>query len=307
MRIGVMAAGAVGGYFGARLAAAGHEVAFIARGAHRDAIRRDGLRIESTLGDLHLKNVNVTDDPREVGPVDLVLFAVKLWDTEAAGVRMRPLVGPNTRVITLQNGVDSVERLAPIIGQEALVGGATYVVSKIAAPGVIRHTGATAKILCGRLDGRPDALLAGCVDQIKAAGIDITLAGDMRLDLWKKFVLLSGTSGATASTRQPLGVIRDDPDMRAFFQKLMQETLAVGRAAGVAFPPDFPAELERTVAAFPPTMKASMANDLDAGNRLELDWLAGKVVALGRQYGVPTPTQETVYAILKPYRMGRAQ
>lgn len=307
MRIGVMAAGAVGGYFGARLAAAGHEVAFIARGAHRDAIRRDGLRIESTLGDLHLKNVNVTDDPREVGPVDLVLFAVKLWDTEAAGVRMRPLVGPNTRVITLQNGVDSVERLAPIIGQEALVGGATYVVSKIAAPGVIRHTGATAKILCGRLDRRHDALLAGCVDQIKAAGIDITLAGDMRLDLWKKFVLLSGTSGATASTRQPLGVIRDDPDMRAFFQKLMQETLAVGRAAGVAFPPDFPAELERTVAAFPPTMKASMANDLDAGNRLELDWLAGKVVALGRQYGVPTPTQETVYAILKPYRMGRAQ
>ena len=307
MRIGVMAAGAVGGYFGARLAAARHDVAFIARGAHRDAIRRDGLKIESTQGDLHLKDVNVTDDPREVGPVDVVLFAVKLWDTETAGERMRPLVGPHTRVITLQNGVDSVERLAPIIGDEAAIGGATYVVAKIAAPGVIRHTGATAKIRCGRLDRRPDALLAGYVDQIKAAGIDITLADDMRLDLWKKFVLLSGTSGATASTRQPLGVIRDDPDMRAFFERLMQETMAVGRAAGVGFPPDFPAELERSVAAFPPTMKASMANDLDAGNRLELDWLAGKVVALGRQYGAPTPTQETVYAILKPYRMGRAK
>ena len=127
----------------------------------------------------------------------------------------------------------------------------------------------------------------------------------MLLDLWKKFVLLSGTSGATASTRQPLGVIRDDADMRAFFFKLMHETMAVGRAAGVAFPPDFPAELDRPVAAFPPTMKASMANDLEAGNRLELDWLAGKVVALGRRYGIRRPTQEAVYAILKPYRMGR--
>ena len=129
----------------------------------------------------------------------------------------------------------------------------------------------------------------------------------MLLDIWKKFVLLSGTSGITASTRQPLGVIRDDEDMRAFFYKLMHETIAVGRAAGVEFPPDFPIELDRSVAAFAPTMKASMANDLDSGNRLELDWLAGKVVALGRKYGIPTPGQEAVYAILKPYRMGRVR
>ena len=129
----------------------------------------------------------------------------------------------------------------------------------------------------------------------------------MILDLWKKFVLLSGTSGMTASTRQPLGVIRDDDDMRAFFYKLMHDTMAVGRAADVRFPPDFQTELDHTVANFPPTMKASMANDLEAGNRLELDWLAGKVVALGRKYGIPTPAQEAVYAILKPYRMGRIQ
>jgi 2-dehydropantoate 2-reductase len=306
MRMAVMAAGAVGGYFGARMAAAGHDVAFIARGAHRDTIRRDGLKVESTLGDLHLKDVHVTDDPTTVGPVDLVLFAVKLWDTETAGALARALVGPRTRVITLQNGVDSVERLKPTLGDEATIGGATYVVAKIAAPGVIRHTGTTAKIRCGRLDRRPDPVLAGCVEQIKAAGIDIVLADHMLLDLWQKFVLLSGTSGITASTRQQLGVVLADADMRAFLFRLMHETIAVGRAAGVDFPPDFPAELERTVASFPPTMRASMANDLEAGNRLELDWLAGKVVALGRKHGVPTPGHEAVYAILKPYRMGQS-
>jgi 2-dehydropantoate 2-reductase len=304
MRMAVMAAGAVGGYFGGRMAAAGHEVTFIARGAHRDAIRRGGLRIESALGDLHLKDLNVADDPKRVGPVDVVLFAVKLWDTETAGEQTRALVGSNTRVITLQNGVDSVERLAPILGDDVTIGGATYVVTTIAKPGVVRHTGARAEVRCGRLDRRPDAVLAGYVQQMKAANIDITLADHMLLDIWKKFVLLSGTSGITASTRQPLGVTRDDEDMRAFFYQLMHETIGVGRAAGVEFPPGFAAELDRWVASFPPTMKASMANDLDAGRRLELDWLAGKVVALGRKYGIATPGHEAVYAILKPYRMG---
>ena len=307
MRMAVMAAGAVGGYFGGRMAAAGHDVTFIARGAHGDAIRRDGLRIESALGDLHLKNLNVTDDPKQVGPVDLALFAVKLWDTETAGEQTRPLVGSSTRVITLQNGVDSVERLAPILGDDVTIGGATYIVTTIAKPGVIRHTGARAEVRCGRLDRRPDAVLAGYVQQMKAANIEITLTAHMLLDIWKKFVLLSGTSGITASTRQPLGVIRDDADMRAFFYKLMHETIGVGRAAGVEFPPGFAAELDRWVTSFPPTMKASMANDLEAGRRLELDWLAGKVVALGRKYGIATPGHEAVYAILKPYRMGRVK
>jgi len=300
-----MAAGAVGGYFGARIAAAGHDVAFIARGGHRDAIRQNGLKIESALGDLHLNDVPVTDDPKQVGPVDVVLFAVKLWDSETAGEQTRPLVGSNTRVITLQNGVDSVERLVPILGEEPVVGGTTYVVATIARPGVIRHTGTNARIRCGRLDRHPDDVLTSYVEQIKAANIDITLSDHILLDIWKKFVLISGTSSITASTRQPLGVIRDDEDMRAFFYKLMQETIAVGRAAGVEFSPDFQAELDRSVAGSQPMMKASMANDLDAGNRLELDWLAGRVVGLGRRYGVPTPAQEAVYAILKPYRMGR--
>jgi 2-dehydropantoate 2-reductase len=305
MRMAIMAAGAVGGYFGARMAAASHDVAFIARGAHRDAMRRDGLKIESGLGDLHLKDVRVTDDPKEIGPVDVVLFAVKLWDTEAAGEQTRPLVGPNTRVITLQNGVDSVERLAPILGDAPMIGGSTYVVSKIVQPGVIRHTGNTARVRCGRLDRKADPVLAGYVQQIKDAGIDIVLSDDMLLDLWKKFALLSGTSGITAGTRQTLGVARADPDIRAFLTRLMAETVAVGRASGVAFPPDMMVELERSIDSFPPTMRASMANDLEDGNRLELDWLAGKVAALGRKLGIPAPSHEAVYAMLKPYRMGR--
>ena len=305
MRIAIMAAGAVGGYFGGRMAAMGHDVAFIARGAHRDAIRRDGLKIESALGDLHLKDVNVTDDPTQVGPVEVVLFAVKLWDTETAGEQTRPLLlGPESRVITLQNGVDSVERLAPILGEEATIAGTTYVVTTIAKPGVIHHTGTTARIHCGRLDSRPDAILAGYVEQMKAANVDIALTKNILLDIWKKFVLLSGTSGMTASTRKSLGLIREDADMRALLFKLMHETTAVGRAAGVDLPEDFATELDRSIAALPPTMKTSMANDLEAGRPLELDWLAGKVVALGRKYGVPTPAQEAVYAILKPYRKG---
>src|SRR5262249_60606962 len=147
----------------------------------------------------------------------------------------------------------------------------------------------------------PDAVLAGYVQQMKAANIEITLTDHMLLDIWKKFVLLSGTSGITASTRQPLGVIRDDEDMRAFFYKLMHETIAVGRAVGVEFPPDFAAELDRWVVSFPPTMKASMANDLEAGNRLEIDWLAGKGVALGRQYAIPTPAPQAVVALLQAH------
>jgi 2-dehydropantoate 2-reductase len=213
-----MAAGAVGGYFGGRLAAAGHDVAFIARGAHCDAIRRDGLKIESALGDLHLRDVAVTDDPTQIGPVDVVLFAVKLWDTETAGEQTRPLLGPESRVITLQNGVDSVERLAPILGEEATIAGTTYVVTTIARPGVIHHTGTTARIHCGRLDRRPDAILASYVEQMKAANVDIAVTKNMLLDIWKKFVLLSGTSGMTASTRKSLSLIREDRHARPIVQ-----------------------------------------------------------------------------------------
>ena len=180
MRIAAMAAGAVGGYFGARLAAAGHDVFFIARGAHGDAIARNGLKIESVHGDLHLPKPNVTDDPTKVGPVDIVLFAVKLWDTETAAAAARPLLGPDSRLITFQNGVDSVERLSAVLGGDRVVGGAAYIATVIASPGVIKHTSAFARMRFGRADTKPDSTLNAFVDAGKAAKLDIALSADNR-------------------------------------------------------------------------------------------------------------------------------
>ncbi|MPZ57936.1 MAG: 2-dehydropantoate 2-reductase [Rhizobiales bacterium] len=304
MRIAVMAAGAVGGYFGARLAAAGHDVAFIARGAHRDAIRANGLRVDSVLGDVLIKPANVTDDPASVGPVDIVLFAVKLWDTETAGELSRPLTGPDTRLITLQNGVDAVERLAPILGADAVAGGIAYIATVISAPGVVSQTSQFARMRCGRIDGRPDARLAAFADDAAKAGIDIAISDTINRDRWQKFVFLTGLAGITAATRMPIGPLRRDPDTRALFHDLMREVVAVGRAAGVGLPEDFADEQLTLGDTVPEGMKASMAHDLERGNRLELDWLAGMAVKLGRQYGVPTPANAAIYAVLKPHAMG---
>jgi 2-dehydropantoate 2-reductase len=307
MRIAVMAAGAVGGYFGARMAAAGHDVFFIARGAHLEAIKKDGLRIESVHGDLYLPKPNVTDDPAKVGPVDIVLFAVKLWDTEAGAEQTLPLLGPDTRVITLQNGVDSYERIAPIVGAERAIPGVTYVVSVIDRPGVIKQASQFQSIICGTVDGKPDAPLQAFVDAAKAANINITLSDNIERDRWQKFIFLTATSGATAVTRQSMGPILADPDTRRLFRNIMRETLAVGRARGVALDESYVDErLAFADKNTPAGMKASMANDLDRGNRLELDWLAGRVSRLGKELNVPTPVNDTIYAALKLHRMGKA-
>jgi len=307
MRIGVMAAGGVGGYFGARLAAAGHDVVFFARGAHLEAIRQHGLKLESMLGDLNLPSVNVTDDPAGVAPFDVVLFAVKLWDSEAAAQRLKPLMRPATRVITFQNGVDARERLEPILGAGNVVAGLAQIATVIGAPGVIRHTSKFALLRCGHPDGRADPTLAAFVAEGQKAGIDIDLSKDIEVDLWTKFVFLSSLAGITAATRMPIGKLREDPDTRALFYDLLREVSAVGRAKGVALASDHADKaLAFADATLPPDMKASMAHDLERGNRLELDWLTGKVVELGRALSLPTPASAAVYAVLKPYRMGRA-
>jgi len=304
MRVAVMATGAVGGYFGGRLAAAGHDLHFIARGAQLEAIRKNGLKIESPHGDLHLKDVRVTSDPKEVGPADVVLFAVKLWDTEAAAEQAKPLVGPQTRVVTLQNGVDSVERLAPILGADKVMGGAAYIASVIGAPGLISHTSQFARLVCGRLDGKPDAVLTAFAAAGKEAGIDIQQSDHINRERWEKFVFLVGLSGATGALRAPLGKILGDPDTRAFFLSLMTEVVALAKAKGVTLAPDFLDGRMKFADSAPPGMKASLLHDLERGNRIELDWLAGKVVALGRELGVPTPANAAVYAVLKLHRMG---
>jgi 2-dehydropantoate 2-reductase len=306
MRIAIMAAGAVGGYFGARLAAAGHDVSFIARGAHLAAITTDGLRVESPLGNLHIRNARATSAPSEVGTVDIVLFAVKLWDTEVAAAAARPLVGPSTRVITFQNGIDSVERLQPILGAAQVAGGTTHMASVISAPGMIAHTSHFAQMKCGHVDGRRDPALVSFVEFARAAGIDAALSEDINLDRWKKFTFLVGLSGATGTMRMPLGPILADADTRTFFLALMQEVVTVGHASGVALPADFAQERLAFADTTPPGFKASLLHDLERGSRIELDWLAGKVVEIGRRLNIPTPANGAVYAALKLHRMGHS-
>jgi len=306
MRIAAMAAGAVGGYFGARLAAAGHEVFFIARGSNLAAIKANGLKIESVHGNLHLPKVNVTDNPKDVDPVDIVLFAVKLWDTEGAAELTKPMVNSATRVITLQNGVDSVERITPILGAEQTVGGVTYIATTIAAPGVIKHTSTFARMVFGRIDRKPDAMLDAFVAAGKAAGLDLGLSPDITAERWKKFIFLTAMSGATATFRSSIGPIAADPETRDFFKQLMEEAYAVGRASGVALDRSIIDErMAQITGNIEPGMKASMAHDLERGNRLELDWLSGKVRALGRELGIPTPASDVVCTVLKLHRMGR--
>jgi 2-dehydropantoate 2-reductase len=305
MRIAAMAAGAVGGYFGARLAAAGHDVFFIARGAHHDAIAKNGLKVESVHGDLHLPKPNVTDDPGKVGPVDIVLFAVKLWDTETAAAAARALLGPDSRLITFQNGIDSVERLSAVLGADRIVGGAAYIATVIGSPGVIKHTSNFATMRFGRPDKRPDDRLNAFVDAGKAAKLDIALSVDIDRELWQKFIFLTAMAGTTATFRSPIGPIVADPELRGFFRALMEEAFAVGKAKGISLDPAFIDERMNFVAnKIEPGMKASMAHDLERGNRIELDWLAGKVRALGKQFGIPTPASDTVYTVLKLHRMG---
>jgi 2-dehydropantoate 2-reductase len=305
MRIAAMAAGAVGGYFGARMAAAGHDVFFIARGANLAAMKKSGLKIESVHGDLHLPKPNVTDDPASVGPVDIVLFAVKLWDTEKAAEQTRPLVGPATRVITLQNGIDSAERIAPILGAEQTVGGAAYIATTIAAPGLIKQTSSFAMMRFGRADKQADPMLQVFVDAGRAAKIDVAIAPDITRELWQKFSVLVAMAGATSALRSTIGPIAADPELLAFFRKLMEEAFTIAKAKGVALDPAYLEERIKFVQTkVEPGMKASMAHDLERGNRLELDWLNGKVRELGRALNIPTPAHDTVYTVLKLHRDG---
>jgi 2-dehydropantoate 2-reductase len=307
MRIAVMATGAVGGYFGGRLAQAGHDVVFFARGAHLDAIRRNGLKVESVHGDFHLPGVTATDTADGVAPVDVVLFAVKLWDSEQAAAQLKPVIGPHTRIITLQNGIDSVERIEPIVGTGHAVPGMAQIASVISAPGVIAHTSKFHLMRFNHSDGHADPTLAAFVAASKAAGLDVALSDDIDRDLWTKFVYLVGLSSITATTRLPIGATRDDPDTRAFLEAIMREVVTIARKRGAALPAGFEANGLAFIDNAPVGMKASMAHDLERGNRLELDWLAGKVSALGKEFGIPTPANDAVYAVLKPHGMGRGK
>ena len=304
MRIAVVGAGGVGGGFGAALAKAGADVTFVARGAHLAAMKRDGLKVQSPRGDTHLMPTQATDNPAEIGTVDVVLFCVKLWDVESAGEAIKPLVGADTAVIPLQNGIDAAERLLPILGRNAVMGGVAQISASIIAPGVIQQVGIFMRMIFGELDGKRSKRAADFLSVCLRAGFDATLSEQILTDLWMKFILLASNAGMMAATRQPIGKLRDDPDLRPIFVAAYREVVDVGRARGVALPADAVDQIVGLTSHMPPAMKASMALDLDRGNRLELPWLGGKVVELGRQLGVPTPTHGMMYAMLKPYIMG---
>lgn len=304
MRLAVMGVGGVGGYFGGRLAAAGEDVAFIARGGHYDAIRRDGLRVVSPLGDLHLAPVSVTDDPAEVGPVDVVVFTVKLWDTESAALAIRPLVGPHTVVVTFQNGVDSVARIAAVLGSDHVAGGVSHISASIAAPGLIRHIGSLARLTVGSLAPAQEPVLADFRAAAQRAGIDILAASDIRRTIWEKFVFLAPFSGVTTLTRLPIGPLRADPDTRALFRAAVDEAVALARASEVALSEDYTDRVMTFVDGLPADMKSSMLGDLERNARLELPWLSGAVARQAAEKDVAAPVHSTIYAALKLYSDG---
>lgn len=303
MRIAIIGAGGVGGYFGARLQAAGSDVAFVARGAHLDALRERGLRVESPKGDLHLAHVQATDTPATVGVVDAVLLTVKMYDLDAASRMLTPLIGRDTVVVTLQNGVEAIDIVAGQVGREHVAGGVAYIAAVIAEPGVIRHTSLDSLIF-GELDRRRSERLVALEQACLHAGFSARVSDDIDLDLWSKFARLSVFSGMTAVTRSTMGVLRSDPELLAMLVAACQETIAVGRARGVALPDRLMDEILQMVHTLPHHAKASMLEDLERGRRLELPWLSGAVVRLGAAAGVPTPIHSFIATVLKPHVNG---
>jgi len=305
MRILIMGSGGVGGYFGGRLAQAGHDVTFIARGAHGAALRERGLRVQSPLGDLHLPRVRVSEDPAAGGTPELVLFGVKLWDTVAAAKSLKPLLGPDSVVISFQNGVVKDDLLREALGAHHVAGGVAYIAASIGEPGLIRHNGQMARLVFGEHDGQASERLALFAAACAGAGIAHELTPRIRLALWEKFVFLVGLSATTTLARLPIGPIRDHPRARTFLHDLMDEATQVGRAEGVPLPPEYAESRLAFADGLPPSMTSSMHHDLDRGSRLELPWLSGDVVARGRRLGVATPCHRAVVDILSLHADGR--
>jgi 2-dehydropantoate 2-reductase len=295
MKIVMMGSGGVGGYYGARLLQAGHEVAFVARGAHAQAMRKKGLRIRSEMGDAHL-SVRVIDDPAQAGPTDLAVIAVKLWDTEEAARAVARV--PGAAVVSLQNGVDKDEALAAAVGRDRVLGGVTHIGAVVAEPGIIAQTGKLQRVTLGELDGSRTPRLQAAVDAFKSASVETILSDDISRVTWEKFVFLSALSGMTALTRKPIGEVRAHPATRAMLMEAVRETVALARAEGVRLDEAFVPKQMEAIDALPPAMLASMAQDLLRGRRLELPWLSGAVVRRAERHGLRVPTHQAIHAAL---------
>ena len=304
MKIAIFGSGGVGGYFGGRLAAAEEDVTFLARGAHLNALQADGLHIESPNGALHLPKVQATDRPQAIGPVDVVLFTVKLYDVDASAATLAPLIGPDTVVITLQNGVDAMDMVAKHVGDQHVAGGAAYIVAVIDKPGHIRHTTAQ-QLVFGEREGRRSDRLVAFEEAGIRAGFQAKASDDVQADLWTKFVRLATWSGMTTVTRSPMGVVRDTPETFELMVQAIDEVIAVGRARGVKLPSDLMDTTLAMIKNFPASSKSSMLEDIERGRRLELPWLSGAVVRIGKEVGVPTPIHQFITTILTPFVNGK--
>ena len=307
MRFAILGSGAVGGYFGAKLAKLGQEVTFIARGAHLDAIRSKGLQIQSAkLGDF-VVTAAAESDTSKVGPVDVVIVAVKAYDNSTALPMLKPMIGANTVVLTLQNGVDSVDEVAVVAGQGKVLGGTTYVATALEAPGLIVQTGVHRSIIFGEVfgdRGRISPRVQAIADVLADADIQVTPVADARVPIWDKFVYLCPFSGFTGASRLAIGRIWKFPHVQEMFYAASREVAAIARAEGVTISPDRFDTLKEYMQNIPPTTRSSLLIDLEQGKRIEVEALQGAAVRRARKHGVPVPIVATLYALLKPWEHG---
>src|SRR5689334_13756262 len=299
MRIAVFGTGGVGGYFGGRLAHAGEDVTFIARGEHLRAIKTNGLIVDSQAGNFVVFPAQATDDVSEVGEVDLVIVGVKAWQVPEAARAMKPLVGPGTTVLPLQNGVDAVSQLVDELGAAAVIGGLCRIVSFVVAPGHIKHAGFTPSIVIGEIDNRRTERIDAIEQVFKRAGLEITVAADIQVALWTKFLFIASFSGVGAVTDAPAGIIRADPKWRSQLLKAMEEIYALALSRGVKLPPDVIDKVMASVDSLPEDATSSMQRDIAAGKPSELESQNGAVVRLARESGIDVPTHTLIYETLR--------
>lgn len=304
MRFAVFGTGGMGAYFGGRLALAGHDVSFIARGRNLAAMREGGLRVESPTGNFTLNPVNATDDPAAIGPVDAVLFGVKLYDVIDAGKKLGPLLGADTMVLTLQNGIDVIEMLTPLIGRQPILPGSSYVSSNIVEPGFIRHIGAAGHVDFGELDGKLSPRAQRLIDAFASAGMEARFRSDIIESLWTKFVLVCGYSGVMTLARAPMGVVRSVPETFQLLSDALHEAAAIAKASGINLPADYTQALLARAQGMAAQLKPSLLEDLEHGRRLEIDWFSGTIVRLGERLDIATPVHRVIHAALKPYANG---
>ncbi|PDV97282.1 2-dehydropantoate 2-reductase [Candidatus Chloroploca asiatica] len=303
MRIAIVGVGGVGGYFGGRLAQAGHEVHFIARGAHLAAIREHGLRVASFLGDFTIQPVHATDNPADVGPVDYVLVGVKSWQLAEAATSMRPLLGPTTAVVPLLNGIEASDTLAEILGPDHAMDGLCRILASIGGPGLIKHSGIEPSLAFGERDNRCTPRAEALAAAFKAAGIRASVPPDIQVATWEKFMLICTWSGLGAITRAPIGVWRAAPGTRAIAEAVLTEVVAVGQARGVALNMERVATVMNFIDEMPAAGTSSMQRDMMEGRPSELEAQNGAIVHLGAAAGVPTPTNNFIYHCLLPQEL----